>query len=183
VTHRRSKEAAGFGGRGGRRRGPAAGGGDGGGEGPPGRGERKARVELTVEGGNDSGGGLKYCEGRWWFDHQRGREDEGRRGVLVVRFEGRTTGGKKGRGGIRRRPFKRRGGGIEEGGSGVGVRVEEGEGRRGGLVRRRAAQGGLQRPPVVGHGRHRATWTWEPEGLTDGPQPQCRAAAPADRQA
>jgi hypothetical protein len=84
-----------------------------------------------MEGGNDSGGGLKYCEGRWWFDHQRGRGDEGRRGVLVVRFEGRTAGGEKGRGGIRRHPFKRHGGGIEEGGPGsvsAWKREKEGEG-------------------------------------------------------
>jgi hypothetical protein len=72
VAHRRSKVAVGSIGRGGRQWGPTTGGGDRGGERPPDRGERSARVELTVEGGNDSSGGLKcgnlwgvFGDGRW----------------------------------------------------------------------------------------------------------------------
>jgi hypothetical protein len=66
VAHRCSEAAVGSGGQEGWRRGPATVGGDIGGEGPPGRGERSARVEVTVEGEN--GSGLKYGEG-WRHDH------------------------------------------------------------------------------------------------------------------
>jgi hypothetical protein len=61
--------------------------------------------------------------------HDHWRAPEAEREVLVVRFEGRTEGREKGRGGVGWHPFKRHGGGR---GSGVGVRMEEGEGRRGG---------------------------------------------------
>jgi hypothetical protein len=66
VAHQCSEAAVGSSGQEGWRRGPATVGGDIGGEGPPGRGERSARVELTVEGEN--GSGLKYGEG-WRHDH------------------------------------------------------------------------------------------------------------------
>jgi hypothetical protein len=57
------------------------------------------------------------------------------------------------------------------GGSGVGVRTEEGEGRRGGMARWRAARVGQQWPPAVGRRRCHAALTGEPERLTGGPRP------------
>jgi hypothetical protein len=110
-------------------RGPAARGGDGGGEGPPDRGERSVQIELTVEGENGGGGGLKYGEGQRRFGHRRGPEAEGRGGVLMVSFKGRTEGGEKGRGSVRRHPFKWRSGGIGKRG-GVRTQCLRGGGRR-----------------------------------------------------
>jgi hypothetical protein len=152
VAHQCSEAAVGSSGQEGWRRGPATVGGDIGGEGPPGRGERSARVELTVEGEN--GSGLKYGEG-WRHDHGSA--------LLNCAMGGRGKGA-----GVR--------GQCPCGG---GRRKERG----GGLVWQLAAWGDRQWPSTVGRGCHRATWIGEPKGggLTDGPWPQCRTAAPTDR--
>jgi hypothetical protein len=65
-----------------------------------------------------------------------------------------------------------------KGGSRVSVCVEEGEERRGGLARWRAADNG-PRPSGAGGAVPRRQGSLG--GLTGGPWPQCQVVAPADR--
>jgi hypothetical protein len=88
----------------------------------------------------------------------------------VVLFKEGTEGGEKGYDSIMQRPFEPHGEGWG-GESGVGVHVEEGEGRRGGLAWRRAAQGSQQWPLAIERGRRCVVRTREPGGPTDGPRP------------
>jgi hypothetical protein len=68
VARRCSEGVVEFGGRGGWWGGPTAGGGNEGGEGPPGRGERVARVKITVVGG--------AWQRRWLMRKRMGEERE-----------------------------------------------------------------------------------------------------------